>query len=179
MVENPNNDKIIVKDCLRGNSTAQKALFEKYKTGMYTIAFRILGNSDDAHDALQETFINVFTHLSDFSFKSTLGSWIKRITINSSLQILKKQNRFELKPEEAAVNKTLGWKDDFTAEMLDKAIRSLPDKARIVFLLIEVEGYKHQEVAEMTGIKVGTSKSQLFYAKTLLQKKLMELKNND
>jgi RNA polymerase sigma factor (sigma-70 family) len=179
MVDNPNNDKIIVKECLRGNRTAQKALFEKYKTGMYTVAFRILGNSDDAQDALQDTFINVFTHLTDFSFRSTLGSWIKRITVNCSLQILKKQNRFEFQSEEAATDKILGWKDDFTAEMLDKAIRSLPDKARIVFLLIEVEGYKHQEVAEMTGIQVGTSKSQLFYAKMLLQKKLLELKNND
>jgi RNA polymerase sigma factor (sigma-70 family) len=161
------------------NRLAQCALYEKYKTGMYTIAYRILGNSDDAHDALQEAFINVFSNLSDFGFRSTLGAWIKKIVVNCALQLLKKTNRIDFQSEESAMEKPVEWNDNFTAEMLDRAIRSLPDKARVVFLLVEVEGYKHQEVAEMLNIQIGTSKSQLFYAKTLLQKKLMEFKNND
>jgi DNA-directed RNA polymerase specialized sigma24 family protein len=149
MVEIPKQEIRMVNECLKGNRMAQRELYEKYKTGMYTVAYRILGNSNDAHDALQEAFINVFSFLSGYGFRSSLGAWIKKIVVN------------------------------FTAEMLDQAIKSLPDKARVVFLLVEVEGYKHQEVAEMLNINEGTSKSQLFYAKTLLQKKLKDLKNND
>jgi RNA polymerase sigma factor (sigma-70 family) len=179
MVGIPKEDIKLVKECLQGNRLAQRTLYEKYKKAMYTIAYRILGNTDDAHDALQEAFISVFNHLSEFGFRSTLGAWIKKIVINCSLQLLKKNRHFDLLPEETISEIPVEWVDDFTAEMLDCAIRSLPDKARVVFLLIEVEGYKHQEVAELLNIHEGTSKSQLYYAKTLLQKKLKELKNND
>lgn len=179
MVEIPKEDIRLVNECLKGNRMAQRELYEKYKKGMYTVTYRILGNSNDAHDALQEAFINIFSNLSGFGFRSTLGAWIKKIVVNCSLQQLRKNARIDFQPAELANEKTVVWNDDFTAEMLDQAIGSLPDKARVVFLLVEVEGYKHKEVAEMLNIQEGTSKSQLFYAKTLLQKKLKELKNND
>jgi RNA polymerase sigma factor (sigma-70 family) len=179
MVEIPKQEIRMVNECLKGNRMAQRELYEKYKTGMYTVAYRILGNSNDAHDALQEAFINVFSFLSGYGFRSSLGAWIKKIVVNCSLQQLNKNNRIEFQPVGLANEKAIVWSDNFTAEMLDQAIKSLPDKARVVFLLVEVEGYKHQEVAEMLNINEGTSKSQLFYAKTLLQKKLKDLKNND
>ena len=69
--------------------------------------------------------------------------------------------------------------DNFTGEQLDMAIRSLPAGTRSVFVLIEVEGYKHKEVAEILGISAGTSKSQLYYAKQLLRHKLKEFKNGE
>lgn len=140
---------------------------------MYTTALRILGNTDTAHDALQEAFIDIFENISDFRFESTLGTWIKTIVIRKALRKLKIEHKHE-SLEKADKLETDERNTDFTAEELEKAILSLPESARAVFLLIEVEGYKHQEVAEMLNISIGTSKSQLNYSKKLLQKKLYE-----
>lgn len=168
-------DKELVTSCLENNRIAQKKLFDSYKNAMYTTAFRMLGNEHDASDVLQETFIDVFENLSGFRFESTLGAWIKVILVRKALRKLKFQNDSQdLQVAEHLHND--GWNLDFTADDLDKAIRSLPDSARTVFLLVEVEGFKHQEVAAMLNISIGTSKSQLFYSKMLLRKKLKELR---
>lgn len=168
-------DKELVKSCLENNRIAQKKLFDSHKDAMYTTAFRMLGNEHDASDVLQETFIDVFENLSGFRFESTLGAWIKVILVRKALRKLKFQNDFQdLTDAEQLPND--GWNTDFTADDLDKAIQSLPDSARAVFLLTEVEGFKHREIASMLNISTGTSKSQLHYSKMLLRRKLKELR---
>lgn len=168
-------EKELVKGCLENNRIAQKRLFDSYKDAMYTAAYRILGNEHDASDALQETFIDVFENLSGFRFESTLGAWIKVILVRKAIRKLKFQNDFQDLNEVEHLPDD-GWNLDFTADDLDKAIGSLPDSARTVFLLVEVEGFKHHEVAVMLSISTGTSKSQLHYSKMLLRKKLNALR---
>lgn len=135
---------------------------------MYTSAYRILNDHELANDAIQETFIQVFRALGQFQFRSTLGAWIKTIVIHTSLKILKKQKAFVFVDLSDNI-KLISWDEPMNGEYLEKAILSLPSGYRVIFLLIEVEGYKHREVAEMLNISEGTSKSQLFHAKKYLK----------
>jgi len=140
---------------------------------MFTIAYRITRDMDSANDVLQEGFIQVFRDIKQFSGKSTIGAWIKTIIIRSAIKSLKKESdfsRIELHPNDEPVS----WPEEMCSEDLEKAILSLPQGYRTVFLLVEVEGYKHREVAEMLKISEGTSKSQLYNAKKQLQKLLID-----
>ncbi len=168
------SEQKIVKECLKNNRTFQKILYDKYKNGMYTVVFRILRNEDLSCDALQEGFIQVFLSLKSYSFKASLGSWIKTIMIRSALKILKEEIQFE-ELEHSAMNISVTWDENLTGEALDKAISGLSPGYRAVFLMIEVEGYSHKETAEMLNISVGTSKSQLSRAKAVLQSNLKEM----
>jgi RNA polymerase sigma-70 factor (ECF subfamily) len=140
---------------------------------MFTIAYRITGDYDIASDALQEAFIQVFTDIGQFRGESSLGAWIKTILIRTSYRKLKKENLFEGNGPGYTAD-VISWPEEMTGEDLEKAILSLPEGSRTVFILVEVEGYKHREVAEMLGISEGTSKSQLFYAKQQLQERLKD-----
>lgn len=164
----------MVERCRRNDRNAQHELFERYKTAMYTLAFRMLNDEDEAHDALQETFISVFRNIRRFREESSLGTWIRAIQIRAALRISRKRIQFEALDDrlEDPGQALDGWID---GEMLDKAIRSLPAGCRSVFVLVEVEGYPHREAAAMLKISEGTSKSQLSYAKKLLREKLNQL----
>ncbi|MFD1144808.1 RNA polymerase sigma factor [Larkinella insperata] len=153
---------------------AQRLLFERYKRAMFSVALRILNDYDHAHDALQDAFVEVFRHLDSFRFQSTLGAWIKVIVVRQSLRKRQLEWRFETL-DEAVHDQAIEVPDTVTGEVLDAAIRSLPDGARTVFVLAEVEGYKHHEIAAMLDISEGTSKSQVSYARKLLRRKLSEL----
>ncbi|MBN1117656.1 MAG: sigma-70 family RNA polymerase sigma factor [Bacteroidales bacterium] len=171
VIKNSFSEQKIVEECLKNNRTYQKILYDKYKDGMYTVVFRIIRNESLSCDALQEGFIQVFLNLRSFEFKSTLGSWIKTIMIRNALKVLRKEIRFE-ELGDTEINIPFSWDENLTGEVLDKAISKLSPGYRFVFLLIEVEGYSHKEVAEMLNISVGTSKSQLSRAKAILQNSL-------
>ena len=171
-------DKRLIDKCLKNDRMAQKDLFEKYYTAMFNIAFRIVREEDLAYDVVQETFIIVFNNLHRFQFRSTLGVWIRKILVREAVRKVKWKtgNEQELKEE---IKDPVVWPDDFTGEYLHKAIMALPDGYRLVFTLVEIEGYSHKEVAQMMNISEGTSKSQLYYAKKNLQKKLSNLVKHD
>jgi RNA polymerase sigma factor (sigma-70 family) len=172
------SEKKLVDRCLDKERQAQKELYEKYRCAMYSTAVRLLNNNlDDASDVLQEAFIEVFRDLAGFKHISTLGAWIKTIVVRKALLKIRSGRNLEpITPE--ALNQTIEWSDCFTAEYLEKAIQSLPEGTKTIFLLIAVEGFKHKEVAEMLNVSEGTSKSQLNYAKMLLKQKLMDFKTD-
>lgn len=172
----PDAEFELVNACRNNDRKAQHTLYDRYKKAMYTSALRILGNIDEASDALQEAFIDVFEQINQFRFESSLGAWIKTIVIRKALHRLKNLRITEPLESVTAVE-TDAWHGSIDAEYLDKVIQSLPEGTKAVFLLIEVEGYKHKEVATMLGINKGTSKSQLNYAKKILQKILYEYYN--
>ena len=167
---------ILIRDCINNNRTAQKMLYEKYKDAMFSICYRILGNYNDASDALQDGFINVFNNIEKFKGKSTLGAWIKTIIVRAALLRIPKNNFEDLSMIEQETKYEID--DSLTGEVIEKAILELNSGYRTVFNLIEIEGYKHYEVAEMLGISIGTSKSQLFKAKKVLRAKLQILNSN-
>lgn len=161
----------LIEGCLAQDRRAQRELYERYKGAMYTLAYRVTSDFDLANDVLQEAFLKVFRALPQFRRESTLGAWIKTIVVRTAISKVKRQPAFEeLGP--AHTRDWIDWGSYLDAEYLEKAIQHLPDGYRTVFVLIEIEGYQHQEVAEMLGISPGTSKSQLYYAKKRLRQML-------
>jgi DNA-directed RNA polymerase specialized sigma24 family protein len=147
-------EKQLIDGCIANDRIAQRELYERYKNAMFTLAYRITNDFELANDVLQEGFVQVFRAMTQFRGDATLGAWIKIDNL----------------PADSLVQ----WGNSLDSEYLEKAIQSLPEGYRTVFLLIEVEGYPHKEVAEMLGISEGTSKSQLFYAKKRLREMLKE-----
>jgi RNA polymerase sigma-70 factor (ECF subfamily) len=165
----------LVRACLAGERQAQRRLYERYCDAMYTLCCRILGDRELAGDALQEAFVAVFRGLAAFRQHSTLGAWIRTIVVRTAYRHLRRQLPSE--PLEAARHaEAPDWgSGSLDLALLEEAILSLPAGYRSVFVLIEIEGYAHKEVAEMLGVSVGTSKSQLYHAKKHLQAKLTAL----
>ncbi|MCF8399494.1 MAG: sigma-70 family RNA polymerase sigma factor [Bacteroidales bacterium] len=161
----------IIKGCIRKDAESQKHLYYSYSDEMYTTAFRILKEEHLAADVLHDAFLLIFRDIKNLKNYDALRSWIKSIVVNTSLKTLKRNRRIHY-TDEIPEHILQAEYDPMNGEQLEKAILKLPEGYRVVFLLIEVEGYKHQEVAKMLGISVGTSKSQLFYAKKALRKML-------
>jgi len=158
----------LIAGCRANDRSAQHMLYRRYADAMYTIAFRITRNKDLASDVLQEAFIRVFRYISDFRQESTLGAWIRTIVVRTAISLIRREQKgfsYDLS-EVMDLGITPGYKD---TDYLEKAILSLPSGYRTVFLLVEVEGYSHQDVSDLLGISIGTSKSQLFYAKRRLR----------
>jgi len=166
----------IVKGCLQNDRGAQKALYDQYKTRMYTLAYRITNNFDDANDVLQEGFLQVFNKLHTYKGLAQLGTWIHAIIARTAIRKIKDRIYFE-DIDAIDTSAIIDWGATIDTEYLEKAISSLPDGYRSIFTLYEIEGFKHQEIAEMIGVTESTSKSQLFKAKRLLKEKLEEYSN--
>jgi RNA polymerase sigma factor (sigma-70 family) len=161
----------LLEGCLKKDRQKQKTLYYKYCDAMFTLAYRILNNRDEAHDVLQDAFIQVFQKIDQFKRHSTMGAWIKTIVVRTALKHLKTQKLFDTFQE--AKHDTADFiPNEIDGKILEKVILSLPDGYRTIFILAEVEGYKHREIAEMLNITEGTSKSQLFNAKRTLKEKL-------
>jgi len=166
----------LIQACLDEDRMAQKELYDRYKKAMYTLAYRVTGDFESANDVLQDAFLKVFRGLPSFRGESTLGAWIKTIVIRTAYSKLRKNKMFFEDLDKVHPDAFVDWGDFLQAEYLEKAILSLPEGYRAVFVLVEVEGYSHKEVAEMLDISVGTSKSQLFYAKRKLREKLKHIR---
>ncbi|HDO28278.1 MAG TPA: RNA polymerase sigma factor [Bacteroidetes bacterium] len=163
----------IINGCLKNDRVAQKVLYDQYKTQMYTLAYRITNNFEDANDVLQEGFIRVFENLKSFKGKSKLGTWIHTIMARAALKKIKNRIYFD-ELTEVEQQELIDWDSISDVQYLEKAIASLPDGYRSIFTLFEIEGFKHREIAEMMDISVSTSKTQLHKAKRMLQDKLKE-----
>lgn len=163
-------ERQLIDACLSHDRRAQHTLYERYSKAMYTAAYRITGDFGLAGEALQDAFLQVFRHLADFQGRSTLGAWIKTIVVRTAVR---KAERRPPLPDELDMRKDPGHIDwsgsGLDIEYLEKAILSLPDGYRAVFVLAEIEGYTHREIGELLGISEGTSKSQLWGAKKKLQ----------
>ncbi len=164
----------LVRRCLDQDLRAQQELYDCYKDAMYTLAYRITADEDLAADVLQEAFLGVFRGLHNFQHRSTLGAWIKSILVRTAYKKLRKE--VKMQPlDDTYIEEWIDWGNHLDEEYLEQAIQALPDGYRSVFILIEIEGYAHKEVAEMMNISIGTSKSQLFHAKKWLRKRITHL----
>lgn len=164
-------EQALIDGCLQNDRRAQRMLYEKYKDAMFTLAYRITNDFDLAADVLQEAFLGVFTGIKNFQQRSTIGAWIRIIVVRTAYKKIKKEP-ISIPLDQHPDEEMLDWGTHLDVEYLEQAIQSLPTGYRSVFVLIEIEGYAHKEVAALMNISVGTSKSQLHYAKKLLRKRL-------
>lgn len=168
--ENP-TDAELVQGCKRGNVRAYERLYELQAARMKSIAFHLVGNRADAEDAVQETFLKVYRAIDAFEGQSSLATWMCRILINCCYDLMRRQQKAAEKPVrgEVASESKLPLK-----VALERALEQLNERQRIVFMLFEVEGLKHSEIAAILQVPEGTSRSWLFEAKRELKRSLME-----
>ncbi len=174
-------EKALVEECTKGDKEAYKKLFETFKDRVYSTALRILGNTEDAEDAVQNSFLKIYSSIHAFRGESSLVTWIYRITANTCLDILRKRAK-------EGLSETFGESDshkdiqsdskrpDEIDSIIEREIAKLPRKCKTVFILYAIEGFKHDEIAKIMEISSGTSKSQYFQAKALLRKRLLSHK---
>lgn len=167
-------DQLILQ-CIDNQRVAQKILYDKYKGAMYTLAYRMSGNFASADDILQEAFIKIFRGLKSLKDHRTLPGWIKTIVVRTAYAHIEKEKRKNLGDVDVADIEYKLTSAQSDVEYIEKAIANLPDGFRSVFVLVEIEGYAHKEVAEMLGISEGTSKSQLSRAKKKLREMLIAI----
>jgi RNA polymerase sigma factor (sigma-70 family) len=162
----------LLKECLDGKSSAQRALYELYVKSMLGVCYRYTKSMEDAEDVLQEGFIKVFKNLHQFNGSGDLGAWIRRIMVNTAINYLKSQSRYqnELSFTDEKLHMVSVDNPEIKLDAKDLAdlIRQLPVGYQTIFNLYAIEGYKHAEIGKIMGISEGTSKSQYARARALL-----------
>jgi RNA polymerase sigma-70 factor (ECF subfamily) len=161
----------------QGDMEAFEALYVRHYRRVYSLCLRMVANVTEAEDLTQEVFVHLFRKLGSFRGESAFTTWLHRLTVNHVLMHFRKRGvRLEKTTEEGDVPEQVEVGSEKPQAMpvidriaLDKAIGQLPPGYRTVFVLHDVEGYEHEEIANMLGCSVGTSKSQLHKARMRLR----------
>ena len=162
--------------CLKGDQSAQFEIYRLYYKSMYNSSLRIVGIPEEAEDIMQESFLSAFRKLKYYSGEVSFGAWLKKIVINRSLDVLRKRKVLfeELHAELPVEDEILSETDTITVEEIKSAINLLSVGYRTILSLILLEGYNHEEVGEMLGIKNVTSRTQYSRARQKLREILEE-----
>ncbi len=163
----------LINDCKKNDIKAQEQLYRQYAPKLFSVCLKYSRNYTDAQDNLQDGFILIFEKIHSFSFKGSFDGWLKRVMINHILQLYRKETFLSLVNEEIteAVDVVLE-EETVSLDYLMKIIQELPDRYRLVFNLFAIDGYSHQEIAELLNINIGTSKSNLYRARLILKDKI-------
>jgi RNA polymerase sigma-70 factor (ECF subfamily) len=145
-------------------------IYETNKARVYSTALRMLNNPADAEDVTQEVFIKVYNKLHTFEGRSQLSTWLYRITVNRSLDLLRKRKRTQAEPLEEATGAMANPSN--LKQVIESFIPTLPPGYRSVFVLHDIQGLKHHEIAKQLHITEGACKSQLHKARLMMRKKL-------
>jgi RNA polymerase sigma-70 factor (ECF subfamily) len=178
-IARPISEWQLIQASAAGDEQVFEQLYHHYSRRVYSLCLRILGNPADAEDVTQEVFLQVYRKLKTFRGDSAFTTWLYRLTVNAALMHLRKS---VVRHEQAEEDEQIKSLTDTAARerrnrMLDRlalehAIRALPPGYRTVFILHDIEGYEHEEIARMLGISVGTTKSQLHKARLRLRELL-------
>ena len=176
------SDEVLLERFAVGERSALEELFGRYRQPAYRAAFRLLGNEPDALDAVQEGFVKALIHLSGFQGRSSFKTWLLRVVSNAALDLGRQRGRREtlslnapgadeaadarlLTPDEAAS----GLERAEMRTLLDEALATLSEVQRQTFVLHADAGLSYREVADATGVSIGTVMSRLFYARQKLR----------
>lgn len=174
-------DAELIKGCIREDAACQKSLFNRYASPLLGVCYRYARNREDAEDILQDSFIKIFRKISQYKGEGSFEGWMRRIIVNTALKkytVSRYSKEFSVnevkEPAETDMNDVPAF-NHLTEKDLLALINNLPDGYRIIFNLYVIEGYQHDEIAEMLGIQPGTSRSQLVKARHLLQKEIIKM----
>ena len=165
----------------QGDAGSFEVLYSLHKRRVYSLCLRMTGNTTEAEDLTQEAFLQLYRKIGTFRGESAFSTWLHRLAVNVVLMQLRKKGLNEVSLEASMdPQQEDGPKRDFGARdgvltgaidrvNLERAIESLPPGYRVIFVLHDVEGYEHNEIAEMMGCSIGNSKSQLHKARMKLR----------
>jgi len=168
-----------------GDEQAFAALFEMHKRRVYSLCLRMTGNTAEAEDLTQEAFLQLFRKISTFRGESAFSTWLHRLAVNVVLMHLRKKVPQQISLDETESSQDEPVKRDYGDNdrrllgsidriSLERAIAELPPGYRTVFVLHDIEGYEHNEIAEIMKCSVGNSKSQLHKARLKLRDRLRQ-----
>lgn len=159
-----------------GDQTAFRDLYRQHAGRVYALCLRLTGDARDAEERTQDVFVRLWDKVRSFRGESAFSSWLHRLAVNVVLNERRTTGRREQRvmtaEDPGALERNRGSTTEGLSIDLERAIAALPDGAREVFVLYDIEGYGHAEIAGMVGIAEGTSKAQLFRARRLLREKL-------
>jgi RNA polymerase sigma-70 factor, ECF subfamily len=173
-------DAQLIARAQRGDEAAFAALFEAHKRRVYSLCLRMVGDPTEAEDLSQEAFLQVFRKLSTFRGESAFSTWLHRLVVNVVLMHLRKKGLQQISLDEVDTSQEEPVKREYGDDdrrlmgsvdriNLDRAIAELPPGYRAVFILHDVEGYEHNEIAQIMNYSIGNSKSQLHKARLKLR----------
>lgn len=168
------NEKALIKRAVSGNRTAQKVIYDKFAPKMLSVCRQYIKDAQFAEDVMVKGFVKVFKNLHAFEYRGSFEGWIRKIMVRESLSYLRK-TQFVVYDDDVLASSAPIKVDESTFDEVDHIqglIDALPEGYKMVFVLYAVEGYKHHEIGEMLNISEGTSKSQLFKARKMLQENL-------
>lgn len=171
--------KSLIDNCISNDPRAQKKLFEMLAPKMMGVCLRYASDRDQASDMLQDGMIKVFNKLSDYKFEGNFEGWVRRIIVNSCLDLIRKESKFVNDVSVDDYSSKISFEEhafkSMEYEELLKLIHSMPHGYRTIFNMFAIEGYSHKEIADALQITESTSKSQYLRARTYLQTKLEEV----
>lgn len=182
------DDAILIDRVLDGDRRAFEPLVRRHERRVFRVTLAVLGNIEDAEEAMQDTFVNAFRHLDQFRKESRFTTWLTRIAINNALQKRRSRKNFasleeaETAPEEFAPKRYEPWKSNPEQlygkqeihRFVEQAIQSLPEIYREAFVLRDVEELSAQEAADLLGISVPALKTRLLRARLMMRETLAE-----
>lgn len=173
------NEEKLIKKAVDNNREAQHSLFKLFAPKMLGVCRYYIKDVHFAEEAMLNGFFKVFSNLKSFQNKGSFEGWIRRIMIRESISFLRNQKNIEFPVEDEEIQNELASPTnlDMDADQIQYFIDALPNGYKVVFVMYAIEGYKHQEISELLNISIGTSKSQLFKARKILQQKINNSNN--
>jgi len=166
----------LVSEAQQGDPRAFERLYHRTSDRVYAVCLRMCGDSDRAAELVQDVFVRAWERLASFRGEALFTTWLHRLTINLVLQERRSRSRRQAREIESddleRYGRTAQRSMPGTRVDLERAIAALPDKARRVLVLRDVEGYKYDEIAQMTGVSLGTVKAQIHRARGLVKETL-------
>ncbi|MBO0323971.1 RNA polymerase sigma factor [Muricauda sp. CAU 1633] len=171
----------LLKSCMQGKQSAQLEIYNRYYKAMYNTAFRIVKDSAEAEDVMQESFLSAFTKLHTFKGEVAFGAWLKRIVINNSIHHYKKQQKLRAVDLDEVMYKVEDNDEvdlnadgfaELKAQKVMETMKSLKDNYRVSLTLHLIEGYDYEEISEIMNISYANCRTTISRAKESLRKKL-------
>ena len=160
------------------NRQAQQMIYTKFSPKMLSVCRQYVKDIHHAEDLMITAFMKVFMHLKNFESKGSFEGWIRRIMVNECISYIRAQKKVSFLEDEYYKEDSFNnIESNLNVDDIQFLIDSLPEGYKMIFNLFAIEGYKHQEIADMLGISESTSKSQVFHARKMLQEQVLKLKN--
>lgn len=171
-----NNTELIQK-AAKNNREAQHTLYEVHAAKMLSVCRYYVKDVQKAEEVMLNGFFKAFTNLNSFKNEGSFEGWLRKIMVRASISFLRQQKQIEFSIEdiENSNDYSNALETDLEVNDIQQLIDELPEGYKMVFMMYAIEGYKHHEIAKLLNISEGTSKSQLFKARQLLQQKIKEL----
>jgi len=171
------NEKPLLERAVKNDREAQHVLFEMHAPKMLSVCRYYIKDLQFAEEAMLNGFFKVFSNLKNFRATGSFEGWVRKIMVRECISFLRQQKKLEFPVEKFDYNDNYSnnINTEIEVEQIQQLIDALPEGYRMVFVMYAIEGYKHHEISHMLNITEGTSKSQLFKARNMLQQKINEL----